>query len=156
MNINRAPRAQQGAVLVVALIMLLLLTIIGISSMRSTTLQERMAGNLRDESHALQAAEAAMRQGEAVVKGQSVSHWQDYVSSSSWDDASDISGLTTPKYRLTTLPGVTVVKAGASLEAGAPITVAVVRVEAQGFGAVQDSEGNTASTYQLKSMYIKR
>ena len=108
MNINRAARAQQGAVLVVALIMLLLLTIIGISSMRSTTLQERMAGNLRDESHALQAAEAAMRQGEAVVKGQSVSHWQDYVSSSSWDDASDISGLTTPKYRLTTLPGVTV------------------------------------------------
>ncbi|WP_256676067.1 PilX N-terminal domain-containing pilus assembly protein [Pseudomonas sp. SCB32] len=142
--------------LLVALIMLLLLTIIGISSMRSTTMQERMAGNLRDESHALQSAEAAMRQGEAAVKAQSVTHWQDYVSSSSWDNASDISGLTTPQYRLTTLPGVTIVKAGSSLEAGAPITVAVVRVEAHGFGAVQGSDGNAATTYQLKSMYIKR
>ncbi|MFV3306618.1 PilX N-terminal domain-containing pilus assembly protein [Pseudomonas sp. NY15181] len=156
MNINRAPRAQQGAVLVVALIMLLLLTIIGISSMRSTTLQERMAGNLRDESHALQAAEAAIRQGEAVVKGQSVTHWQNYVSSSSWDDASDISGLATPKYRLTTLPGVVYRRSGESTEAGTPITTTVIRVEAQGFGAVQNADSSTASTYQLKSMYIKR
>lgn len=156
MNINGTPRAQRGAVLLIALIMLLLLTVIGISSMRSTSLQERMAGNLRDESHALQAAEAAMRQGEAAVKAKSVSHWQDYVSSSTWDDASEISGLATPKYRLTTLPGVTIVRAGSSLEAGAPITVAVMRVEAQGFGAVQNADGSTASTYQLKSMYIKR
>lgn len=156
MNHNRTARAQQGAVLVVALIMLLLLTIIGISSMRSTTMQERMAGNLRDESHALQAAEAAMRQGEAAIKTQSVSHWQDYVSSNSWDDASDISGLTRPKYRLTTLPGVVYRRAGESTEAGTPITTTVIRVEAQGFGAVQNSDGSTATTYQLKSMYIKR
>jgi len=156
MTLNNTPHAQQGAVLVVALIMLLLLTVLGISSMRSTSMQERMAGNLRDESHALQAAEAAMRQGEAAVKAQSVTYWQNYTSSTSWSSGAAISGLTTPKYRLTMLPGVTIVKAGSSLEAGAPITVAVVRIEAQGFGAVQNSSGNAASTYQLKSMYIKR
>ncbi|ANI13370.1 hypothetical protein A9C11_04940 [Pseudomonas citronellolis] len=156
MNNASSRQLQQGAVLVVALIMLLLLTIIGISSMRGTTMEERMAGNLRDQSLALQAAEAAMRQGEAAVKAQSVAYWQNYTSSTSWQNADAISGLATPKYRLTTIPGVTIVKAGSSLEAGVPVNVAVVRVEAQGFGAVTNANNSSASTYQLKSMYIKR
>lgn len=60
----RLPSTQQGVVLVVALIMLLLLTIIGLAGMRSTLLEERMAGNLRDHNLAFQAAEAALREGE--------------------------------------------------------------------------------------------
>ena len=58
------PAGQRGATLIIALIFLLLMTLIGVTSMQSTTLQERMAGNTRDRNLALQAAEAALRQGE--------------------------------------------------------------------------------------------
>lgn len=54
---------QRGAVLIVSLIFLLLLTLIGTTAMRSTTLQERMAGNTRDINLSFQAAEAALRAG---------------------------------------------------------------------------------------------
>ncbi len=54
-----------GAELIVALIMLLLITIVGVSAMQTTTMEEKMAGNLRDRHIAFQAAEAALRQGEA-------------------------------------------------------------------------------------------
>jgi type IV pilus assembly protein PilX len=59
-KINR----EQGAVLIVGLIMLLLLTIIGLASIRGSDLQERMAGNMRDRNLAFQAAEAGLRRGE--------------------------------------------------------------------------------------------
>lgn len=59
---------QRGAVLLVALIMLLLLTVLGAAAMRDTSLQERMAGNMRDQSLAFQAAEAALRFAEQKVK----------------------------------------------------------------------------------------
>ena len=55
---------QSGAVLAVSLIFLLLLTIIGITSLRTTSLQERMAGNTRDQYLAFQAAEGAIREAE--------------------------------------------------------------------------------------------
>lgn len=58
------PARQTGAVLVVALIMLLALTLIGVSGLSSTTMEERMAGNMRDINTAFQAAEAALREGE--------------------------------------------------------------------------------------------
>lgn len=58
---------QKGAVLLISLIFLVLLTIIGVTAMQTTTLQERMAGNLRDLNLAFNAAEAALREGEAVL-----------------------------------------------------------------------------------------
>lgn len=59
--------AQSGSVLVIALIFLLLMTIIGVTAMQTTTLQERMAGNTRDRNLAFQAAEAALREGERYL-----------------------------------------------------------------------------------------
>lgn len=55
---------QSGTVLLVAMIMLLVMTLLGINSMRGTALEERMAGNWRDQNIALQAAEAALRAAE--------------------------------------------------------------------------------------------
>lgn len=52
---------QQGAVLIIALIMLLLITMASIVTIRATTMDERMAGNARDRDKALQAADAAVR-----------------------------------------------------------------------------------------------
>lgn len=57
-------RQQRGTILVISLIMLLLMTIIGLASMRGTVLEERMAGNWRDRNIAFQAAELALRDAE--------------------------------------------------------------------------------------------
>ncbi len=66
------PPAQRGAVLIVSLIFLLLLTVIGLSAVRDATLQERMAGNTRDVNTAFQAAELSLRQAEAYLQGATV------------------------------------------------------------------------------------
>lgn len=55
---------QSGAVLVVSLVMLLLLSIISVAGMQTTTLEEKMTGNQRDRNLAFQAAESAIRAGE--------------------------------------------------------------------------------------------
>ncbi|PIE41212.1 MAG: hypothetical protein CSA49_04720 [Gammaproteobacteria bacterium] len=56
---------QKGAVLVLALILLTVLTFVGVSSNRDVILQERMAANELDSSVSLQAAEAMVRVAEA-------------------------------------------------------------------------------------------
>lgn len=58
---------QSGAVLVVGLIILLVLTMIGITAVQTTTLEEHMAGNARNANVAFQAAESALRDGEEWV-----------------------------------------------------------------------------------------
>src|SRR5690606_23521558 len=62
-------RRQAGSALLICLIFMLLLTIIGVGAMQSATLQERMAGNSRDQNLAFQAAEAALRAGEQRLQG---------------------------------------------------------------------------------------
>lgn len=61
------PIRQTGAVLVISLIMLLLLTLIGTTSMQATALEEKMAGNMRDKDLAFQAAESALKQAEITL-----------------------------------------------------------------------------------------
>ena len=55
---------QSGAVLIISLIMLLLLTLIGTTGMQTSSLEEKMAGNMRDRNLAFQAAESALRDAE--------------------------------------------------------------------------------------------
>ena len=62
---TRTARRQRGAILFISLVMLLLMTIIGVTAMNNVTMEERMAGNLRNSDMAFQAAEAALRTGEA-------------------------------------------------------------------------------------------
>lgn len=62
-------RGQRGTILFVSLIILLLLTILGVTAMSNVTMEERMAGNLRDANLAEEAAEAALRSGEAWLTG---------------------------------------------------------------------------------------
>lgn len=63
-----AMQQQKGAVLVIALIMLLMLTIIGTSSMSTTALEEKMVGNMFEYNLAFQAAEVALREGEDFLE----------------------------------------------------------------------------------------
>lgn len=59
---------QRGAVLIVALIMLLLVTVVGLAGIQDSQLQEAMAGNMRDRNLAFQVAEAGLRAGENELR----------------------------------------------------------------------------------------
>ncbi|MCO8163982.1 PilX N-terminal domain-containing pilus assembly protein [Pseudomonas sp. 21LCFQ010] len=73
MNTNRLQRMprfiqrQHGMALLVSLIFLLLLTMLGIASMQSATLQEKMAGSVTLRNTSFQTAEAVLRLGETAI-----------------------------------------------------------------------------------------
>lgn len=52
--------AQDGVALVTSLVILLVLTVLGIAAMRTSSLEERMAGNVQDAIHAFEAAESGL------------------------------------------------------------------------------------------------
>ncbi len=60
-------RQQQGAALIISLIVLLVLTILGVQSMQTSVLEERMAGNFKDKRQAFEAAEAGLKAAEAFI-----------------------------------------------------------------------------------------
>lgn len=70
MNTQRIPNVsgQRGISLVVVLILLLVMTLIGIFSLRSGILQERMAGGAYDRSLSFEAAEQGLRVAEARIR----------------------------------------------------------------------------------------
>ena len=58
-------QGQQGAILVFCLIFLTVLTMMGVSGMESTTLEERMSANMVDKERAFNAADTALQAAEA-------------------------------------------------------------------------------------------
>lgn len=65
-----APRNERGVALVIAMVIVLLMMLLGISSLRTVGLEEKMSGQTYDRSLAFQAAEAALRVGEAEADTQ--------------------------------------------------------------------------------------
>lgn len=55
---------ERGAALIVALVLLVIMTILGMTSMNMSILQEKMSGNVRNMQMAFDAAEGALRDGE--------------------------------------------------------------------------------------------
>lgn len=110
---------QRGAVLIVSLVILVAMTLIAVTSMKATSTELSMAGNLRESSLTFQAAEAGLRSGEAAVEistasinivggfiGESIAD-PDYVKAASWTTAQaapiDLSSVgikaaSTPRY----------------------------------------------------------
>lgn len=66
-SVHPAARRQAGATLVVALILLMVMTILGIASMGTTGLEEKMAANSQEVYRALQAADAGITQAYASI-----------------------------------------------------------------------------------------
>lgn len=67
-SMTHSARQQSGVALFMSLVMLLIITILGLSSVQTTTLQERMARNARDTNLAFQAAEASIKDAETIVE----------------------------------------------------------------------------------------
>ena len=60
-------KKQRGITLAIVLIMLLIITVLGVASIRGATTQERMTGNFYDRTIAMQAAESALREAFRLV-----------------------------------------------------------------------------------------
>lgn len=63
----RHHRRQRGVALITGLIFLVVLTLLGIAAARMASLEERMSGNMRDRSLAMQAAEMTLRVAEQDI-----------------------------------------------------------------------------------------
>jgi type IV pilus assembly protein PilX len=63
-----AARPQRGVVLFVSLIMLLVMTLIGVTGMQNSSMEEKMVANVRDIDLSFQAAEAALREAETSLQ----------------------------------------------------------------------------------------
>lgn len=146
-------RNQQGAILIVALIMLLLVTIIGLASMRGTSLQERMAGNLRDQELALQAAEAALRKGEAIVIAKFEANTLNTLAAGDQTGSyADFPGVAkAPSYTLRQLATLQT-----STEVGVPTGEegSIVRITATGYGMAQDKADTPSTSSELSSAFL--
>jgi type IV pilus assembly protein PilX len=63
-------RSQSGVVLVMTLVILLVVTLLGVSSIQLTGLQERMSRNASDAAFAFGSADAALRAAEIAVEAE--------------------------------------------------------------------------------------
>lgn len=158
-------QTQRGAVLIVSLIILLVLTILGVVSMQNTTLEERMAGNMRDRQLAFEAAEAALNVGEQALQAPVLpafngtnGYYQPnddlWTQAATWDTAGNyiVANVSSsfgqnayggnllyanPEYYLEQMPSTTA--QGGSLEAGVANSAGMFRVTARGVGSSPDA-----------------
>ena len=159
-------REQRGSALIVAMVMLLVMTLLGVTAVRNTTLQERMAGNLRDSNLAFQAAERALREGETFLRGATLPPFtganglllmQDEAGLGSFWSAYDWPGngrtaagvlevASAPLYVIEELPPVPV--EGGSERFGPLPDIGFYRVTAQGIGGTADAVSILQTTYR--------
>ncbi|MEM7018846.1 MAG: PilX N-terminal domain-containing pilus assembly protein [Pseudomonadota bacterium] len=84
---------QKGAVLAVALVFLLVLSLIGISAMNTTMLETRMARNDQEKNYALQAAERGLRDALSRINTNNAQNLVQNGSLTSNDVVDDITSL---------------------------------------------------------------
>jgi len=165
-------KKQRGAVLFISLMMLLLMTLIGVSGMQTSILEEKMAGNFKDRNMALQAAESSLRAAEKYLNdtailpeftGVTLGHYLPTSSGEArWDDTIiDWSADTTdvipypnsldsisaaPVYIIEEMPPVN--EAGGSLETGVVLTNNYYRVTTRATGGTDTAIVMLQSTYK--------
>lgn len=170
---------QRGAVLAVSLMILLVMTMIGISGMRGTVQQERMASNTKDRNQAFQTAESAMRDAEVYIETivttggfdgsaglfSEAQAEPDLFASATWTDnttsidATNVPGsYSPPRYfikKFSTIPGI---RGAMNMEGYGDKKdigdVTAFRITTRGIGASQDDDG--ASTEVVLRSYYGR
>ncbi len=101
MNTSSILKNQHGAALIISLVILIAMTLIAVTSMKGTSTELSMAGNLRESGLTFQAAEAGLRSGEAEIQSSSSSSTitggtiaettvdPDYLMASTWTGAQE-------------------------------------------------------------------
>lgn len=160
---------QRGAVLITGLIFLVVLTLLGTTALQGTLLEEKMAGNLRDETLAFQAAEAALRSGEAFLEQVAIpvfdgsdglyhhasSPAPEPVSWLDWETAGRtadtfIDGVASqPRYIIEQLVSVPLMDTGGSAQqSGSSLNTNMFRIVSRGVGGTQAAIVLLQSTYR--------
>lgn len=145
-------------VLVISLLILLVMTVLGIAAIQSTTLQERMAGNLHDRDLAFQAAEAALRRGEWAIVMQSSNvdgNWHSYTdfcknaatSTSTCELTPDVSLATPPQYKVEQLPQLSQPH---QMSLATPVQYTMYRITAQANGSTANSKVVLQSVFKWR------
>lgn len=143
-ELNPLPTHQNGSVLIVALIMLLLLTIIGLASIRGTSLQENMASNLRDSSIAFMDAETALREGQTEARNWGL----EIMLGARCPETGESITASNNRYAITLL-GCT----PSPDLSDTSIEDVLLRVQALGAGQARDDSNNPQATVSLRSSY---
>lgn len=169
---NATSSRQRGSTLVISLMILIVMTLIGLTGVMTSTLEEKMAGNTRDQALAFQAAEAALRDGESYYRDAINSDAEfndtnglyrdpdhDLFSISTWSDAKTYSGTITgvadqPRYIIERVGPIITGESNEGIEiksygesVGRPTAA---RITAQATG------GTTNTQVILQSYYSKR
>jgi type IV pilus assembly protein PilX len=154
----------------VSLIMLLAMTLIGVTSMQGTSMQEKMAGNVQDINRSFQAAEAALREGEAVLTAATLPDfdgtgglyqsalagntrvWEisgNWTTSNSKVYSSTLDGVAKPpQYMIEELPATIDIDSG-GFAADEPLAeIGMYRVTAIGWGGSETTVSMIQSTYK--------
>jgi len=163
--------------MIIAMIFLLLMTLIGTTAMRGSTMQERMSGNSRDWNLAFQSAEAGLREAENFLLTTAVLPDFDgtagryqmnspltpvWVGNAPTDGngfityAGPLPGITAPpRYYMEELSSIT--PAGTETETGTPLEeIFYFRITVMGFGAALDDFGNPVASVVLSTVYRSR
>lgn len=158
--------SQRGVALITGLIFMVVLTLLVVAAMRTTILEEKMAGNTRDVNLAFQSGEAALRAGERVLNGASLpafttagpymtvdsrddTYW---LSTHDWTTKSVVYGTkptgtaAAPRFVIEELAAVPT--AGFSKKAGPITELGYYRVIARGVGANANTVVIVQSTYR--------
>ena len=150
-------RLQSGAVLLVSMIMLLLLTLIGVTGMRVSNLEEKMAGNAKEINLAFQAAETTLRAAERQLNSaalpnfnntggyysfqKGVERWStiNWVTGDSVNYPLSLGGVSGPqaRYIVEELPAVQ--NEGGSLEGGVAQTTKYYQITTRAIGPTNTS-----------------
>ncbi len=159
---------QRGVVLMTGLIFLVMMTLLGVTAMQTTMLEEKMAGNLRDENLAFQAAEAALREGELFLEQITLplfdgsdglyhhasSPAPEPITWSGWSISSRTIGTTMegvasqPRYIIEQLVGIPLGTGGSVQQSATSLISNMYRVTARGVGGTESAIVILQSTYR--------
>lgn len=151
--LNSLPASQSGAVLIIGLIMLLLMTVVGLAAIRGSGMQELMAGNMRDRNIAFQTTESGLRLAELQIDGLTNNP---FAGNGIWGDLNVPGAARAPVH---TWPRATWTTNNSSLEAVAPELANrpryVIERMALPIGAVAGGDGSGVGVGSLTNQMVE-
>lgn len=145
------PSMQRGAALAIALVLLLVMSLLGVSIMQTSGLQERMAGHSSNRALAFQGAEAGLTEAERRLSVDQAFHNAATTGTSGWHDAQAMPDLleTAPTYEASMAMRQRITDSQQGLEIGSDLRFrCIYRVDAESGGGTDEAQVRLRSYFQ--------